>query len=60
MENYGKALETCNPKIKFYKSKANFFLGELIDKNKLSKDIEKQEKGILKFDEDDEEEDEYN
>ena len=32
----------------------------LIDKNKLSKDIEKQEKGILKFDEDDEEEDEYN
>ena len=34
LENYGKALETCNPKIKFYKSKANFFLGELIDKNK--------------------------
>ena len=32
----------------------------LIDKNKLSKDIEKQEKGILKFNEEDEEEDEYN
>lgn len=34
LESYGKALETCNPKIKFYKSKANFFLGELLDKNK--------------------------
>ena len=32
----------------------------LIDKNKMSKDIEKQEKGILKFSEEDEEEDDFN
>ena len=39
LENYGKALETCNPKIKFYKSKANFFLGELIDKTKTVEEL---------------------
>ena len=39
LDNYGKALETCNPKIKFYKSKANFFLGELIDKNKTVEEL---------------------
>ena len=39
LENYGKALETCNPKIKFYKSKANFFLGELLDKDKTVEEL---------------------
>ena len=39
LESYGKALETCNPKIKFYKSKANFFLGELLDKTKTVEEL---------------------
>ena len=39
LESYGKALETCNPKIKFYKSKANFFLGELLDKDKTVEEL---------------------
>ena len=39
LEIYGKALEVCNPKIKFYKSKANFFLGELIDKEKTVEEL---------------------
>ena len=39
LESYGKALETCNPKIKFYKSKANFFLGELLDKKKTVEEL---------------------
>ena len=34
LEKYGEDLMTCNPKIRFFKSKANFFLGELIDENK--------------------------
>jgi len=31
LQDFSARLETCNPLLRFYKSKANFFLGELID-----------------------------
>lgn len=34
LNKYGDALMNVNPKFKFFKSKANFFLGELVDKEK--------------------------
>ena len=39
LSDYSEALQKCNPKIKFYKSKANFFLGELIDPNYTVEDL---------------------
>lgn len=39
LEKYGNDLMTCNPKLRFYKSKANFFLGELIDENKTVEEL---------------------
>ena len=39
MEEFEKQLENCNPKLRFYKSKANIFLGEILDKNKTAEDL---------------------
>ena len=39
LADYSEALQKCNSKIKFYKSKANFFLGELIDPNYTVEDL---------------------
>ena len=39
MEDFGNQLEKCNPKIRFYKSKANIFLGEILDKEKNAEDL---------------------
>ena len=36
---YESDLMTCNPKIRFFKSKANFFLGELIDEKKTVEEL---------------------
>ena len=39
MKDFEKQLENCNPKIKFYKSNANIFLGEILDKEKDAEDL---------------------
>lgn len=39
LAKYGEDLSKCNPKIVFYKSKANFFLGELIDNTKTVEEL---------------------
>ncbi len=39
LPDYGEAFQKCNSKIKFYKSKANFFLGELINPNYTVEDL---------------------
>ena len=39
IEEFEKQLENCNPKLKFYKSTANIFLGEILDKDKNAEDL---------------------
>eukprot|EP00727_Mastigamoeba_balamuthi_P005048 m51a1_g14541 putative aminotransferase (396) ;mRNA; r:959983-961276 len=39
LANFSAELTTCNPAIKFYKGKANFFLGELIDTSRTVEDL---------------------
>ena len=36
---FEKQLQTCNPKLRFYKSHANIFLGEILDKDKTAEDL---------------------
>jgi len=39
LADFSRELMTVNPRIRFYKSKANFFLGELIDSSKSIEDL---------------------
>ena len=39
IEEFGKQLETCNPKIRIYKSHANIYLGEILDKDRTAEDL---------------------
>lgn len=39
LSDFSEQLSTCNPALKFYKSKANFFLGELIDPSKTVEEL---------------------